>query len=202
MRLRIALSTLLLASLLMVGCSSVAKVMFGIDEIDEYNAERVASFYKESSSLIPCHQIVATAAQQDSAIRIDLDTAMMQHRGQMVQVLYFDGDSLVFYHISCYTQKGLFRTDWNTYGSFNTFPPNPTVVDDPHGGMTFEAYRRIIPGLASDKRYKVIIVWSNVLRPLSQKAMRTVADNVAGRDDVDVFLVNIDQWFVWYRNKH
>ena len=57
MRLRIALSTFLLASLLMVGCSSVAKVMFGIDEIDEYNAERVASFYKESSLLIPCHQI-------------------------------------------------------------------------------------------------------------------------------------------------
>ena len=33
------------------------------------------------------------------------------------------------------------------------------------------------------------------------KAVRTVADNVAGRDDVDVFLVNTDQWFVWYRNK-
>jgi hypothetical protein len=31
--------------------------------------------------------------------------------------------------------------------------------------------------------------------------VRTVADNVSGRDDVDVFLVNTDQWFVWYRNK-
>lgn len=182
------------------GCSSVVKAVFGIEEIKEYEADRVSSFFASSRSLMPCSQLIATVEQQDSLIRLDADSSMMQHRGQPVQILYFDGDSLIFYHISCYTQKGLFRADWNTYGSFGHFPPQPTIVPDRYGAMTLSAYARHLPGLSKKSRYTVVVIWSSVLYRMSEKAVKAVAGNVHSHDEVTVFLVNIDPWWVHYIN--
>ena len=166
---------ILLVSSLSAGCSSVVKAVFGIEEIKEYRADRVSSFFANSLILMPCSQLVATVEQQDSLIRLDADSSMMQHRGLPVQILYFDGDSLIFYHISCYTQKGLFRADWNTHGSFGHFPPQPTVVPDPRGVMTLSAYARHLPGLKKDSRYTVVVFWSSVLPRMSEKAAKSIA---------------------------
>ena len=200
MRRTLVLCTLLSALLFVSGCSSVAKAVFGIEEIKEFSAERVDSFFEYSHSLLSCSQWVATKEQQDSLLRLDLDSTMMQHRGQPVQILYFDGDSLIFYHISCYTQKGLFRADWNTYGSFDHFPPQPTVVPDPHAAMSLSSYARHLPGLGRNSRYTVVIIWSNILRRMSEKAVRAVADNIRNHDEVSVCLVNTDLWWVQYLN--
>lgn len=183
---------------LAAGCSVIAKVAFGIDEIKEYREDKVQSFLAESQRRVPCNQIVATAEQQDNLIRLDCDTSMMQHRAQPVQILYFDGDSLMFYHINCYTQSGLLSYDWNNKGSFGRFPPSPTVVPDWHGRMTLEAYRHCLPGLHSESRYTVLILWSNMLRKVSAQAVKVVAANVSGREDCTVWLVNTDRWWVDY----
>ncbi|MBR1834688.1 MAG: hypothetical protein IJ785_04190 [Bacteroidales bacterium] len=188
---------------LTAGCSVIAKAAFGIDEIKEYREERVQSFLAESQRKVPCRQIIATVEQQDNLIRLDHDTTMMQHRAQPVQVLYFDGDSLIFYHINCYTQSSsnFLRYDWNNKGSFDRFPPSPTVVPDWHGRMTLTEYRRCLPGLASGSRYTILILWNNMLRKVSAKAVEAVAANVKGREDCTVWLVNTDQWIVEYINK-
>ena len=186
---------------LAAGCSVIAKVAFGIDEIKEYREDKVQSFFAESQRRVPCNQIVATTEQQDSLIRLDCDTSMMQHRAQPVQVLYFDGDSLVFYHINCYTQSGLLSYDWNNKGSFGQFPPSPTVVPDWHGSMTLTEYSRCIPGLKTSSRYTVLILWSNMLRKVSAKAVETVAANIDGHNDCTVWLVNTDHWFVDYLSR-
>ena len=153
------------------------------------------SFFEYGRFKMPCTQLVATKEQQVSLVRLDDDSTMMQHRAQPVQLLYFDGDTLVFYHISCYTQKGLFRADWNAHGSFDHFPPRPTVVPDPHGTMTLAAYAHHLPGLSKGSRYMVVVIWSSVLSRMSEKAVQAVADNIRGRDDVAVCLVNVDPWF-------
>ena len=199
---RFILWGILLAALsLAAGCSVIAKVAFGIDEIKEYREDKVQSFLAESQRKVPCRQIVATVEQQDNLIRLDHDTTMMQHRAQPVQVLYFDGDSLVFYHINCYTQSGLLSYDWNNKGSFGQFPPSPTVVPDWHGSMTFTEYSRCLPGLNTNSRYTVLILWSNMLRKVSAKAVETVAANIDGQNDCTVWLVNTDHWFVDYLSR-
>jgi hypothetical protein len=199
---KIIVGILLSSLLLTAGCSLIVKTAFGIDEIKEYRDTDVQSFLVESQRKVSCRQIVASIGQQDSLIRLDLDSTMMQHRGQPVQILYFDGDSLLFYHINCYTQSGLFQFNWNNYHSFDHFPPSPTVVV-PHNkeSMTLSNYTRILPSLKSSRRYTVLILWSNVARKVSAKAVDSVATNIQGRNDCSLWLVNTDQWWANYLNK-
>ncbi len=199
---KIIVGILLSSLLLTAGCSLIVKTAFGIDEIKEYRDTDVQSFLVESQRKVSCRQIVASIGQQDSLIRLDLDSTMMQHRGQPVQILYFDGDSLLFYHINCYTQSGLFQFNWNNYHSFDHFPPSPTVVV-PHNkeSMTLSNYTRILPSLKPFRRYTVLILWSNVTRKVSAKAVDAVATNIQGRNDCSLWLVNTDQWWANYLNK-
>ncbi len=199
---KIIVGILLSSLLLTAGCSLIVKTAFGINEIKEYRDTEVQSFLVESQRKVSCRQIVASIGQQDSLIRLDLDSTMMQHRGQPVQILYFDGDSLLFYHINCYTQSGLFQFNWNNYHSFDHFPPSPTVVV-PHNkeSMTLSNYTRILPSLKSFRRYTVLILWSNVTRKVSAKAVDAVATNIQGRNDCSLWLVNTDQWWANYLNK-
>lgn len=187
--------------LLLSGCSMMAKAVFGIDEIKKVDNKRIEAFLIESQRTIPCTQIVASTTQVDSIIRLDLDSNQMQHRAQPVQVLYFDDDSLIFWHINCYTQSGFLSYDWNNRGSFDHFPPSPTVVEDSHHSMTLNRYRTIIPELKSTTRYTVIVQWCNVLPKVSNKAVKAVATNSKGRDDCTVYLLNADRWWVDYLNK-
>lgn len=199
---KIIVGILLSSLLLTAGCSLIVKTAFGIDEIKEYRDTDVQSFLVESQRKVSCRQIVVSIGQQDSLIRLDLDSTMMQHRGQPVQILYFDGDSLLFYHINCYTQSGLFQLNWNNYHSFDHFPPSPTVVV-PHNkeSMTLSNYTRILPSLKPFRRYTVLILWSNVTRKVSAKAVDAVATNIQGRNDCSLWLVNTDQWWANYLNK-
>ena len=199
---KIIVGILLSSLLLTAGCSLIVKTAFGIDEIKEYRDTEVQSFLVESQRKVSCRQIVASIGQQDSLIRLDLDSTMMQHRGQPVQILYFDGNSLLFYHINCYTQSGLFQFNWNNYHSFDHFPPSPTVVV-PHNkeSMTLSNYTRILPSLKPFRRYTVLILWSNVTRKVSAKAVDAVATNIQGRNDCSLWLVNTDQWWANYLNK-
>ena len=199
---KIIVGILLSSLLLTAGCSLIVKTAFGINEIKEYRDTEVQSFLVESQRKVSCRQIVASIGQQDSLIRLDLDSTMMQHRGQPVQILYFDGDSLLFYHINCYTQSGLFQFNWNNYHSFDHFPPSPTVVV-PHNkeSMTLSNYTRILPSLKPSRRYTVLILWSNVARKVSAKAVDAVATNIQGRNDCSLWLVNTDQWWANYLNK-
>ena len=199
---KIIVGILLSSLLLTAGCSLIVKTAFGINEIKEYRDTEVQSFLVESQRKVSCRQIVASIGQQDSLIRLDLDSTMMQHRGQPVQILYFDGDSLLFYHINCYTQSGLFQFNWNNYHSFDHFPPSPTVVV-PHNkeSMTLSNYTRILPSLKPFRRYTVLILWSNVARKVSAKAVDAVATNIQGRNDCSLWLVNTDQWWANYLNK-
>lgn len=199
---KIIVGILLSSLLLTAGCSLIVKTAFGIDEIKEYRDTDVQSFLVESQRKVSCRQIVASIGQQDSLIRLDLDSTMMQHRGQPVQILYFDGDSLLFYHINCYTQSGLFQFNWNNYHSFDHFPPSPTVVV-PHNkeSMTLSNYTCILPSLKPSHRYTVLIFWSNVTRKVSAEAVDAVATNIQGRNDCSLWLVNTDQWWANYLNK-
>lgn len=92
--------------------------------------------------------------------------------------------------------------DWNNYGSFDSFPPTPAVVEDIHGSMALDKYRTIFPDLKTETRYTIIILWSNMLRKVSRKAVKTVADNIRDHSDCTVVLVNTDRWWIHYLNNN
>lgn len=189
----------ILLAVLLQGCAPMAKAVFGIDEISDYRSERVETFHAEVQQLLPCEMLVSDSAQYARMMRLSVaDTDMMQHRAQPVQVLCFDGDSLCFYHISCYAQTGPVSIDWNHYGSFDRFPPAPTVVPNTSGAMTLGRYAAIYPDLtAHDKRYTVVVFWTNVLRRVSHKAVEAVARSIRGHEaDCRVVLVCSDPFFV------
>ena len=193
---------LCICAVILSGCSSIAKLVFGIEEIKDFDSNRINLFLEESQNIVKCNQIVATKEQVNSIIRLDLDSTMMQHRAQPVQVLYFAGDSLVFYHINCYTQSGLLSFDWNNHGSFNSFPPSPNIVEDIHGSMSLKKYRDIFPELGVETQHTIIILWSNMLSRVSRKAVETVADNITGRSDCMITLINTDKWWADYLNNN
>ena len=66
--------------------------------------------------------------------------------------------------------------------------------------MTLNNYCRHLSVPMPQSRYTVLILWSNVLRKVSAKAVDVVVDNVAGRNDCTVWLVNIDKWMANYMN--
>jgi hypothetical protein len=68
--------------------------------------------------------------------------------------------------------------------------------------MTLSNYCRHLSVPMLQSRYTVLILWSNVLRKVSAKAVDVVVDNVAGRNDCTVWLVNIDKWMVNYMNNN
>lgn len=193
---------LCISTVILSCCSSIAKSVFGIEEIKGFDGSQVESFLVESQNIVKCNQIVATKEQVDSIIRLDLDSTMMQHRAQPVQVLYFAGDSLVFYHINCYTQRGFLSFDWNNYGSFDFFPPFPNIVEDIHGSMSLKKYRNIFPELGVETQYTIIIFWNNMLSKVSRKAVEIVANNIKGRSDCMITLINTDKWWADYLNNN
>lgn len=197
----IILCLLLTGTLLFSGCAPVAKTLLGIREINEFDTELVDSFFKECMDDAIRGRLIASTEQTDNMIRLDIDTTMMHYRAQPVQILYFDGDSLVFYHISCFSQSGLLLLDWNQHGCFDKFPPAPTYVQDTHGSMRLTCYKEIFPQLESETRYSIVIFWCNVIRKASQKAVLSVTSNVTGRDDCSIFLINTDHWWADYLNQ-
>ena len=183
------------------GCRTMAKLAFGINEIDEYDEKSITSFLDESRTKVACTQIIANTIQFDSLIHLDKDTNMMHRRSQPVQVLYYAHDSLIFYDLNCFTQKGLFHFDWNNRHSFDNFPPSPTFVVDTMESMTLRSIQHIFPELQSSSNYTILIFWSNLLRKVSRRAIEAVANNVRGRDDCTVVLINTDRFWIELLNK-
>ena len=66
--------------------------------------------------------------------------------------------------------------------------------------MSLSSYARHLPGLGRNSRYTVVIIWSNILRRMSEKAVQAVADNIRNHNEVSVCLVNTDLWWVQYLN--
>ena len=66
------------------------------------------------------------------------------------------------------------------------------------GAMTLSRYAAIYPDLAPpDKRYTVVVFWTNVLRRVSHKAVEAVAQSIRGHEaDCRVVLICSDPFFV------
>lgn len=192
---------LLLAILLLSGCNSLVGMIIGYKELSQFNEEDCTSFLTESQQTLPCTQIISTVDQTNARLSLDTNEAVFHDLYQPVQVLCFDGDSLVSWLVQCYaTKPGSLKVDWNHDGRFNSFPPQSSVPI-PFGHLSLTRHRAIYPTLQPATRYTVLIIYTNMMRRVSQRAVEAVAHCLHGHEtETTVTLINTDSWWVHLHN--
>lgn len=192
---------LLLAILLLSSCNSLVGMIVGYKELTQFNEEDCTSFLTESQQTLPCTQIISTVEQTNARLSLDTNGVVFHDLYQPVQVLCFDGDSLVSWLVQCYaTKPGSLKVNWNHDGRFNLFPPSATVPV-PFGHLGLSRFQAIYPTLQPTTRYTVLIIYTNMMRRVSSLAVEAVAHSLCGHEEeTTVTLINTDPWWVHLHN--
>ena len=195
------LPVILLATLFLTSCNSLVGMLVGYKELTQFNEEDCTSFLTESQQTLPCTQIISTVDQTNARLSLDTAEAVFHDLYQPVHVLCFDGDSLVSWLVQCYaTKPGSLKVDWNHDGHFNTFPPQSSVPI-PFGHLSLTRHKAIYPTLQSTTRYTVLIIYTNMMRRVSLRAIEAVAHSLSGHEkETTVVLINNDPWWVHLNN--
>ncbi|SUP53921.1 Uncharacterised protein [Weeksella virosa] len=88
--------------------------------------------------------------------------------------------------------------DWNTNNRFDTFIPQ-SAINPANFEIEWNHYSKKIPKLNSDKKYKVLILWTLMLEKQSNEAINTVTQNLNKfnkQDSINLYLINIDKAFI------
>lgn len=192
---------LFLATLFLTGCNSLVGMMVGYKELTQFNESDCISFLNESRQKFDCKQIISTVDQTNAVLSLDTAAEVFHDLYQPVQVLCFDGDSLVSWLVQCYaTKPGSLKIDWNHDGRFNQFPPYASVPV-PFGHLRLSHFQTIYPTLQPTTRYTVLIIYTNMMRRASRRAVEAVAHSIAdNKTDCTITLVNTDPWWVHLHN--
>ena len=190
------LKILLISGLLFFfGCNTLMPLLFGLQEIDGYDAEQCAKFYKKLPKDFAFTLLVCNDEQFFAVSNLGADSMQMKDLYQPLKIMYFHGDSLVSFHINCKCPPtALFNLNWNYWHQFDVFPPTTTVPLDDYT-VTRSQIMNIFPEIKGDADYTVLVFWTNMLTKISRSEIKTVYKNLKkfGRlNDVDIYLVNDD----------
>ena len=170
-------------------------LLFGIQEIDGYNAEQCAKFYKKLPKDFAFTHVVCSDEQYFQVSQLGADSMQMKNLYQPLKIMYFHGDSLVSFHINCYCPPtALFNLNWNFNNQFEDFPPATTVPLEGYT-LTRRDLMNFFPEIKGTADYTVLVFWTNMLNKISRSEIKTVYKNLKkfGRlNDVEVYLVNDD----------
>ena len=184
-------------------CSVIAPAVFGLREIDGYNAEQCAKFYKKLPKDFAFTPLVCNDEQFFAVSQLGADSMQMHDLYQPLKIMYFHGDTLVSYHINCYCPPTLtFNLNWNFNHQFDVFPPTTTVPLDGYT-LTRSDMQAIFPDIKGESDYTVLVFWTDMLHKISRSEIRTVYRNLkrygpstgsGTLDDskVEVYLINDD----------
>ena len=207
------LKILLIISAMVVlsGCSVIGPAVFGLREIDGYNADQCAKFYKKLPNDFAFTPIVCNDEQFFAVSNLGADSMQMKDLYQPLKIMYFHGDSLVSFHINCKCPPTLtfnlnwnywHQLNWNYWHQFDVFPPTTTMPLDGYT-LTRHDLQAIFPEIKGDGDYTVLVFWTNLLHKISRSEIRTVYRNLkrygpstgsGPLDDskVEVYLINDD----------
>ena len=189
--------TIVLISVLLTltGCSALMPLLLGLQEIDGYNAEQCAKFYKKLPEDFAFTPVVCDDEQFFAVSNLGADSMQMKDLYQPLKIMYFHGDSLVSLHINCYCPPTLgFNLNWNYNHQFEVFPPRTSVPLDGYA-LKRSDMQAVFPEIAGEKGYTVLVFWTNMLHKISKSEIKTVYKNLkkfGQLDEVDVYLINND----------
>lgn len=192
--------TIVLISVLLTltGCSALMPLLLGLQEIDGYNAEQCAKFYKKLPEDFAFTPVVCDDEQFFAVSNLGADSMQMKDLYQPLKIMYFHGDSLVSLHINCYCPPTLgFNLNWNYNHQFEVFPPRTSVPLDGYA-LKRSDMQAVFPEIAGEKGYTVLVFWTNMLHKISKSEIKTVYKNLkkhgpsTGSGTVEVYLINND----------
>ena len=176
-------------------CSTIMPMLFGLQEINGYNAEQCAKFYKKLPKDFVFTPVVCNDEQFFAVSNLGADSMQMKNLYQPLKIMYFHGESLVSFHINCYCPPtALFNLNWNYRNQFDEFPPATTVPLDGYT-VTRSQLMNIFPEIKREKEYTVLVFWTNMLAKISRSEIKTVYKNLkkfGHLNDADIYLVNDD----------
>lgn len=179
-------------------CSVMMPMLFGLQEIDGYNAEQCTKFYKKLPKDFAFTPIVCNDEQFFQVSNLGADSMQMKNFYQPLKIMYFHGDSLVSFHINCYCPPTIsFDLKWNYNHQFDVFPPTTTVPLDGYT-LTRSQLRNVFPEIKGEADYTVLVFWTNMLAKISRSEIKTVYKNLKkfgpsiDLGTVEVYLINDD----------
>ncbi len=181
--------------LALTSCNTLMPLLFGLQEIDGYDAEQCARFYKKLPKDLAFTPLVCDEAQFFQVSSLGADSMQMKDLYQPLKIMYFHGDSLVSFHINCSCPPTLgFSLNWNFKNQFDVFPPTTTVPLEGYT-VTRTQMQSVFPEIKGEAECTVLVFWTNMLNKISRSEIKTVHKNLkkfGHLDDVEVYLVNDD----------
>ena len=186
---------LLNALFFLTSCNTLMPLLFGLQEIDGYNAEQCEKFYKKLPKDFAFTPVVCNDEQFFAVSNLGADSMQMKDLYQPLKIMVFHGDSLVSFHINCKCPPtALFNLNWNYWHQFDEFPPVTTVPLDGYF-VTRSQFVDIFPEIKGEKEYTVLVFWTNMLTKISRSEIKTVYKNLkkfGHLNDAEIYLVNDD----------
>ena len=177
------------------GCNTLMPMLFGFQEIHDYDAEQCEKFYRKLPNDFAFTPLVCNEEQFRQVSNLGADSMQMKDLYQPLKIMYFHGDTLVSYHINCYCPPTLgFNLNWNFNHQFDEFPPATTVPLEGYT-VTRAKMQSVFPEIKGDLGYTVLVFWTNMLHKISKSEIKTVYKNLkkfGQLDEVDVYLINND----------
>ena len=176
-------------------CNTLAPMLFGFREINGYNPEQCAKFYKKLPKDFVFTPLVCDEEQFWQISNLGVDSMQMKDLYQPLKIMYFHGDSLVSLHINCYCPPTLgFNLNWNYNHQFDVFPPFTSVAVEDYT-LTRNDMQAIFPEIKGTADYTVLVFWTNMLHKISNSEIRTVYKNLkkfGHLNHAEIYLINND----------
>ncbi len=176
-------------------CNTLAPLLFGLQEINGYDAEQCEKFYRKLPKDFAFTPLVCDEEQFRQVSNLGADSMQMKDLYQPLKIMYFHGDTLVSYHINCYCPPTLgFNLNWNFNHQFDEFPPRTSVPLDGYA-LKRSDMQAVFPEIAGEKDYTVLVFWTNMLHKISKSEIKTVCKNLkkfGHLNDAEVYLINND----------
>lgn len=183
----------------LTSCSFILSNLYGVRILSHFNEKDYKTFLDKVPNDISFISIISTEEQHRSVISIGKNPKQQNDFGQPIQILYFEYGVLKSFHANCYAKGGLNNLNWNTDNRFSSFLPKSATEYEENTYL--EDYSWIFPEIqnSKEKKFVILIFWSNMLRKVSLSAVETAFNNIKKFDKIDstdIFLINSDKFFI------
>ncbi len=165
--------------LLFPSCSVLLSKIYGVEELKSFNEKEYNNFVTHLVEKYDLSSIISDTIQYKNIIKQGRSSKEKNNLGQPVQILYFDDNMIKSYHANCYAKGSLSNLNWNTEDRFSVFPPKSAILSDSLA-INLEDYIDIYPNITiqKDKKYTIVIFWTQMLSKVSKAAIETVFFNI------------------------
>ncbi len=135
--------------------------LYGVREINVFDESEVEKFYQKIEHSTT--NLIIDSKDFNELSKIETNELRTNNLSQPIQILYFEDNQLSSFHANCYAKGKLNGSlDWNTNNRFETFIPQ-SAINPANFDIEWRHYTEKTPKLNSDKKYKVLILWTLML---------------------------------------